>query len=227
MNIDIRDTEIVIDGKEIAFPASYDCIRNILGEARIVPKNEKTNYYIYDKLGITFFDADERYLKRRKAFIDKQHLISYVTFFIDDAELMDEKEIPAEHFIGNITFFGEEWNSLKRTDGSSEYMYIIDGKIEFAHIKAIIRGNDEEPNYIDGRFTKTLYLSFAPERPRSTENYNISEPQEECVTFANFNFKLAVVQELMYTLEVLKPYFDIYDYLKFKKSKVNTETEKT
>ena len=27
-------------------------------------------------------------------------------------------------------------------------------------------------------------------------------------------------------MEILKPYFDIYDYLKFKKSKANTETEK-
>ena len=30
----------------------------------------------------------------------------------------------------------------------------------------------------------------------------------------------------MYSLEILKPYFDIYDYLSFKKSRANTETEK-
>ena len=104
MNIDIRDADIVIDGKVIAFPASYNRLRDILGEARVVPKSEKTNYYIYDKLGITFSDAEVRYLKRIKAFIDRQHLISYVTFFIDDAELMNDNEIPAERFIGNITF---------------------------------------------------------------------------------------------------------------------------
>ncbi len=87
MNIDVRDIEIIIDGNVLAFPASFSDLQNILGEARIVPKNDKTNYYIFDKVGITFGDADERYLKRRKAFIDKQHLITYVTFFIDDTEL--------------------------------------------------------------------------------------------------------------------------------------------
>ena len=101
-----------------------------------------------------------------------------------------------------------------------------DGEWKFTQIKAIIRGNDEEPNYKAGKFTKTLYLSFNPERPKSVENYVISEPDEECVTFKNFNFKLAVVQELMYSMEILKPYFDIYDYLEFKKSRANTETEK-
>ena len=98
--------------------------------------------------------------------------------------------------------------------------------MKFTQIEAIIRGNDDEPNYKDGKFTKTLYLSFNPERPKSVENYVISESDEECVTFKNFNFKLAVVQELMYSMEILKPYFDIYDYLEFKKSRANIETEK-
>ena len=226
MIVDIRDTDIIIDGKVLTFPASYSDIRNILGEARTVPKSNKANYYIYDNAGITFCDADEMYLRRRKAFIDREHLISYVTFYIDDTELMNEAEIPAERFVGNIKFFDNEWNSLKNSDGSSQYYFINDGRSGFAHIKAIIRGNDTEPNYRDGVFTKTLYLSFAPERPKSEENYKITEPDEECVTFTNFNFKLAVVQELMYRLEILKPYFDIYDYLAFKKSKAKTETEK-
>ena len=36
--------------------------------------------------------------------------------------------------------------------------------------------------------------------------------EEKCVQFKNFNFKLAVVQELMYVQEVLKPKFDVYDF---------------
>lgn len=226
MKIDVRDKEIVIDGSVITFPASYDEIRSILGEARIVQANEVRNYYIYDDMGITFEDDSEKYLKYRKAFIDKQHLIVRVTFVIDDTELMDEAEIPESRFNGNITFFDSEWNTLKKRDGSSRKYFNNDGEWTFTQIKAIIRGNDDEPNYKDGLFTKTLYLSFVPERPKSTENYVIAEPDEECVTFKNFNFKLAVVQELMYDMEILKPYFDIYDYLDFKKSKANTETEK-
>ena len=36
--------------------------------------------------------------------------------------------------------------------------------------------------------------------------------EEKCVQFKNFNFKLAVVQELMYVQEVLRPKFDVYDF---------------
>ena len=36
--------------------------------------------------------------------------------------------------------------------------------------------------------------------------------EEKCVQFKSFNFKLAVVQELMYVQEVLKPKFDVYDF---------------
>lgn len=42
MNIDIRDTDMIIDGKVIDLPASYNSLFDILGEARIVPKSEKT-----------------------------------------------------------------------------------------------------------------------------------------------------------------------------------------
>jgi hypothetical protein len=35
----------------------------------------------------------------------------------------------------------------------------------------------------------------------------------ETVTFNDFNFKLAVIQELMYEREVLRPRFDVYDFV--------------
>ena len=180
MKIDVRDKEIVIDDSVITFPASYDDIRSILGEAGIVQANDVSNYYIYDDLGITFKEDSEKYLKYRKAFIDNQHRIVYVIFMIDDAELMDEKEIPNSRFTGNITFFDLEWSTLKKRDGSSRNYFNNDGEWKFTQIEAIIRGNDDEPNYKDGKFTKTLYLSFNPERPKSVENYVISESDEEC-----------------------------------------------
>ena len=32
--------------------------------------------------------------------------------------------------------------------------------------------------------------------------------------FKNLNFKLAIIQELMYVQEILKPKFDVYDFCK-------------
>jgi hypothetical protein len=101
-----------------------------------------------------------------------------------------------------------------------------EGESEFAHVGAYIRGEDADPNYDGDRLLKNVIISFKPRRPKSTENYNIEQPDEECLFFDNFNFKLAVIQELMYEQEVLKPYFDIYDYAKFKKAKWNLDTIK-
>ena len=75
-------------------------------------------------------------------------------------------------------------------------------------------------------FLKDVNLEFKPERPKCNENYNIVIPDEECLVFDTFNFKLAVINELMYNQEVLKPYFDIYDYMAFKKAHWNLETSK-
>ena len=82
-------------------------------------------------------------------------------------------------------------------------------------------------NIYDGDcFLHDANLTFKPERPKSNENYNIVMPDEECLSFDTFNFKLAVINELMYNQEALKPYFDIYDYMTFKKAKWNLETSK-
>ena len=44
------------------------------------------------------------------------------------------------------------------------------------------------------------------------ENDNTKVDSEEILYFDHLNFKLAVIQVLMYDLEVLKPSFDIYDF---------------
>ncbi|XOQ51951.1 MAG: hypothetical protein ACFWT7_01015 [Succiniclasticum sp.] len=46
------------------------------------------------------------------------------------------------------------------------------------------------------------------------------------VAFDNLNFKLAVIQVLMYDLEVLKPRFDIYDFAEQSSGEeIDTESE--
>ena len=45
--------------------------------------------------------------------------------------------------------------------------------------------------------------------------------------FGNFNFKLAVVQVLMYDLEVLEPYFDIFDFaMQYTGKEIDTDSFK-
>lgn len=220
--IDVRDYEIVINGKVIKFPASKQDLVDALGEPRVVGEGGST-CYIYDDMGILFKHTNVLYLKKNKGFVDMQHLIGSCNVYVCEDGYINS-EFPAKQYDGNVTFFGNMWESYNPIWGMDKYHWKDGDEWKVSHIGMFMRGRKEEPNYKDGRINKNVCLSFKPERPKTTENYNIVEPEEQCLEFDNFNFKLAVIQELMYVQEVLKPYFDIYDYLDFKKSRANTES---
>ena len=97
---------------------------------------------------------------------------------------------------------------------------------KYIQVKTTIVTVDEKPFYDGDVLLKDVMISFQPERPKLKVNYDIVVPDEDCLVFDTFNFKLAVINELMYNQEVLKPYFDIYDYMAFKKAHWNLETDK-
>ena len=50
--------------------------------------------------------------------------------------------------------------------------------------------------------------------------------EKQVIKFKDLNFKLAVIQELMYTQKILLPVFDIYDFAEeYKKRKIDIEKE--
>ena len=54
---------------------------------------------------------------------------------------------------------------------------------------------------------------------KSLTDFN-KETNEDFLHFYNINFKLAIIQVLMYELELLQPYFDIYDFANQHKEEV-------
>ena len=239
MHIDILNYEITIDGKELRFPMSYEEVKSVMGEASRVLVEDWGTLYIYDDQGLFFEDQNSTmYLKKQKAYIDEEHKITSLTLYVSDKqdtlqEMRKHKDpdyYPHSLFKGNLTFNGgyqPENKYFNQYYGCYQaYVTNSEGESEFAHVGAYIRGEDSDPNYDGDLLLKNVIISFKPRRPKSTENYNIEQPDEECLVFDNFNFKLTVIQELMYEQEVLKPYFDIYDYAQFKKAKWNLDTIK-
>lgn len=56
-------------------------------------------------------------------------------------------------------------------------------------------------------------------------NYKMKECTGEVLEFENFNFKLAIIQVLMYELEILEPYFDICDFaVQYAEKKIDTDS---
>jgi len=55
---------------------------------------------------------------------------------------------------------------------------------------------------------------------------HVSEMKGEKIEFCDFNFKLLIIQELMYNQKVLTPLFDIYEFIKeYDKREIDIEDE--
>ena len=69
----------------------------------------------------------------------------------------------------------------------------------------------------------------AIEKNKANEKYSedfYNDMEEGYLQFDNFNFKLAIIQELMYDINVLQPEFDIYEFAKeYKGEAIDTESE--
>ncbi len=58
------------------------------------------------------------------------------------------------------------------------------------------------------------------------DKYTIKKLNEEHIEFNDFGFKLAIIQELMYNKELLKPKFDVYEFVEwYDKRQINIEEE--
>ena len=113
----------------------------------------------------------------------------------------------------------KEHNILNRFLGYyQDYVRTAVGNLEMAHVGAYVSGRDDEPNYAGDRFLKSLNIIYKPRKPKTQQNYVIQNTDEPCLVFDSFNFKLAVINELMYEREILKPYFNIYEFMEFKKA---------
>ena len=63
------------------------------------------------------------------------------------------------------------------------------------------------------------------ERKLDLENDEANVDSEQILHFDHLNFKLAVIQVLMYDLEVLEPSFDIYDFAdRYSTEEIDTES---
>ena len=78
--------------------------------------------------------------------------------------------------------------------------------------------------YIKSEAEKIIRTIEKNKEKYSEDFYNNME--EGYLQFDNFNFKLAIIQELMYDINVLQPEFDIYEFAKeYKGEEIDTESE--
>ena len=217
LEIDLQNNSMIINGTSLDFPLSLKDIEVVLGKPdRVVKKENKFIKYIYDKAGIVFEHSFSinNHLKKCKTYIDEEHLISTVFLYYGDVvkSMTGEKELPKH-----------PCQAMVLSDGKSPYFFSDRHRVgDFNLILWTPYGTNF--NGITETITDTLSISYFPEIKRERESYKLKTTDGEVLHFDNINFKLAIIQVLMYDLEVLKPIFNIFDFAE-EASELNIDTE--
>ncbi|MDU2589210.1 MAG: hypothetical protein E7C97_07900 [Streptococcus sp.] len=208
---------MIINGTSLAFPLSLKDIEAVLGKPdQVVKKDNKFIKYIYDNDGIVFEHSYsiKNHLKKSKTYIDEEHLISTVFLYYGDVvkSMIGEEELPKQ-----------PCQAVVFSDGKSPYFFSDRQRVgDFNLILWTPYGTNF--NGITETITDTLSISYFPEIKRERESYKLKTTDGEVLHFDNINFKLAIIQVLMYDLEVLKPIFNIFDFAE-EASELNIDTE--
>ena len=217
LEINLHNNSMIINGTSLSFPLSLQDIEAVLGKPdQVVKRENKFIKYIYDNIGIVFEHSFtiKNHLKKSKTYIDEEHLISTVFLYYGDVvkSMTGEKELPKQ-----------PCQAVVLTDGKSPYFFSDRHRVgDFNLILWTPYGTNFKG--IAETITDTLSISFFPEIKRERESYKLKETDEEVLSFKNINFKLAIIQVLMYDLEVLKPIFNIFDFAE-EASELNIDTE--
>ena len=218
LEINLQNNSMIINGTSLAFPLSLKDIEAVLGKPdQVVKRDNKFIKYIYDKAGIVFEHSFSinNHLKKCKTYIDEEHLISTVFLYYGDVvkSMTGEKELPKQ-----------PCQAVVLSDGKSPYFFSDRHRVgDFNLILWTPYGTNF--NGIAETITDTLSISYFPEFKHERESYKLKETDEEVLRFDNINFKLTIIQVLMYDLLVLKPYFDIYDFAEeFSEEEIDTES---
>lgn len=215
--IHFNGSSVFFDDKELKFPASYKEIVSVFGEPDRVCEEESSGgiLYIYDELGFSFkkHQSAVKRLKYLKRYVDDEHCIIYFNIcFRDKSEV--------EHFYEDTTPTGICKAKITHTKDISGEAKTLPLSFNFdragaGHFSLIAWRNSNTEQY--KAFTDSpewnCSVSYNPPEPENlVKSYKIKKCKEEVLEFTDINFKLAVVQQLMYKKELLEPKFDIYRF---------------
>lgn len=138
-------------------------------------------------------------------------LTSHLTLHTDYKPIAEQKPF----FKGKIIVDGVEINK-KHFDNVTMRKY---------EIKHFTYTGKKSPCLISISYNEIFDKDFVkPELIKG--KYIIKKLDEEQIQFRDFGFKLSIIQELMYNKEILKPKFDLYEFVeRYDKRKIDIEKE--
>ncbi|MFC4211847.1 DUF6892 domain-containing protein [Pedobacter lithocola] len=192
IEIDFTKNGIIINGQGIQLPVKTSILNDIFGEPEQV-KNETNLIFIWQDKGIRGFTKDGQ------------------NVFEIDIQLMNINQtqfFPQLAFSGILKIEGTAYKDFIKIT-QNDYIF---KEYKIGNLQLQVTLTKEEPKSI---------RSISADQPEVedliNEYANIQKSSASTIEFTDFNFKLAIIQELMYNKELLRPKFDIYEFAKIKK----------
>jgi hypothetical protein len=206
MKIEIRNNALTIGGNLMNFPLHIDEIKKILGEARST-ETAYNHIYTWDDVGICAYSENGKEVESLELVIipevyDFSPANSFNTgFFVENCSYEDYYYQQATH----------------RKKGSK--------KIEFG---SFVVGDLSIYYYIHEKEIRSISIQKHIEPPAKvySDKYAHNKKEGERIEFTDFNFKLAIIQQLMYEKKLIVPAFDLYDFAdNYKEREIDIEAE--
>ena len=223
--IDVSDSGLLINN-ELLLEFSLSRLTEVFGKPRITSiTDEESPYkamYLWDSLGVYAFEKKDETLSTLACrVVDDKDWQRRVTF---DYFALRPKGL----FTGDFTIAGKSPLSYISKERCTD-PFGLDVALDTWTVSCVYTEKlsevleDLSKKAIAGRVAQEAMpfrdyeVSYVPDeaypsKEKDPNKWAVPQPEEKCLQFKNFNFKLAVVQELMYVQEVLKPKFDIYDF---------------
>lgn len=202
IEIDFTKNGIVLNGQHNQLPVKISILNEIFGEPEEV-KTETNVVYIWQDKGIRGFSKDKENIFE----VDIQLIQSGQNHFF-----------PRQPFLGNLKIEGTDYKNFVKIS-QNDYLF-KEYKIGNSEIQ--VRLTKEEPKLI-----RSISIDVKEEEEELThkENYKLKKISGEKIEFMDFNFKLAIIEELMYNKELIQPKFDVYEFAEIKKINGFSATE--
>lgn len=195
--VSITDGGVTINGVEITFPTTLPKLVEIFGEPTRHYRAEERYRVIWDNHGVSTSYATSTH-------------IPIVCFFMEKEEMI--KHLPVASFKGQILINGKPIEEIPETDIRLTRNTIIKS-----------RYMGDENNVMYG-YNLSYNIYFKEDTQKN--KYKLPEPTGKGIPFTDFNFKLTVIQELMYNRKLLRPKFDVYEFAEVcNKRKIDIDKE--
>lgn len=118
------------------------------------------------------------------------------------------------YFNGQLTINGKDYKKAKKK--RDRYGYSAEGIYGDSKVYYSLQHSDGSIKYINITQFNSMLI----------EKYKMKQTSEEILTFKDLNFKLLVIDELMYEKELLQPKFNIFEFAEqYQKSDIDTGSE--